>query len=322
MINKLPRILSERFVTSSNALNSMLEKRQRLGGLYSEALEAKRVTIIGYSGWLGSALLGLLTRERIRRLTLVNSQSFVVFEWGTETLRGCADSIDQSLFEADLVIDMAAVTRDNPNNLDLETAKRINDRLHDRGIALINRNLCGRYLGFSSGAALDLPPNLDWYGDSKRRFEENFRNAARPGDRLLRIWSTSGSFCPKPKSFALTEFLMQAATKGSIEVRSESPVFRRYAPIEETIFWGLMSSDTDHILDSGGELVELLELAEVVRRTINPQANIVFTRSTKIEAHPYRSSNESHDDEMLKLGIQAMTLEEQICNSCLGLEFA
>lgn len=301
-------------------LASTFSKRSELTKLYGRAIGKNSVTIIGFSGWLGSALVGILDWSDLKRLTLINSTTFKTFEWGHLVAEGFVEPDSNRHFEVDLVIDFAAVTRDNPKKLSLDEARSVNDKLHERGIRLIEDNICGRYVGFSSGASLEKPPRLDWYGETKLRFEQKFLDQARTTDRLLRIWSTSGSYCSKPRSFALTDFIVQAATRSAIKVSSDSPVFRRYAPIEETILWGLATSHPDPILDSGGYRVEMIELAERTGRILNPSAQIEFSRSRTRETYPYISGNGHHEAEMLKLGYEAMSLEEQICNSCVGLD--
>ena len=177
----------------------------------------------------------------------------------------------------------------------------------------------GRYLGVSSGAALNTFAG-DKYGEAKSRFEDVFQSCHRSEDRVARVWSVSGAFCTKPSAFALTDFIRQASTGNVIRINSATPVFRRYCAIEE-VFAVTILGDGRRLFDSGGTRVEMMDLAEAVRSVVNPAARIVRASSGgEAVGAEYFSTNDDFEISMSRLGLEPMKINEQIANAMRGLQ--
>jgi nucleoside-diphosphate-sugar epimerase len=206
--------------------------------------------------------------------------------------------------------------------MDFESYVRENKKLIMDAGSVARLPSVEKFVGFSSGAAVHLAGQKDFslennpYGALKKEYEETLDTAskeARADISIARVWSVSGSQVTKPDLFALSNLIMQAKT-GHIEVRAPQKVFRRYAAIEDVIAVALSDSGLNgaQIFDTGGELIEIGELANLVKALVNPEAKIQRTQQIEGIVDDYHSDGESWKRLVEEIGIEAADLETQI----------
>jgi nucleoside-diphosphate-sugar epimerase len=135
-------------------------------------------------------------------------------EWDLDRVRGFAPTV---------VIDCAFLTRDLVGTMPLEDYLARNRQLTERMLQAAALESTRRVVTVSSGAAvfpvdaLSQPIDVNPYGHLKREAEEALGSLAT--DRgvsavVARAWSVSGSLVQKPRSYALSDMILQAAAGG------------------------------------------------------------------------------------------------------------
>ena len=279
-----------------------------------------RVLILGYSGWFGSSASELLNQTGAQILGS-NSRGLKMISDGPKNiyagmLQGCKE------FEPTIVIDSAFLTREKIQVLGTETYISINKTLMNQALEVRELKSVERFIGISSGAArgplTSTPTSLleNPYGSLKSQYENllmtsDFR--VKEGSVLLRAWSMSGPHVRNPELFAFFDLIKQS--KGRImRIRSNAHVYRRYSDVEDLLAVGLASTTGGSTVDSGGELVEIGELAKIIREVLGSTAEI-HREVTSSEDDHYYSDGESWNQESSRVGLSPKTLREQIAYS-------
>lgn len=254
-----------------------------------------RVLVTGANGWFGRSALHALreydvevyaTSNRTTSL-VVGGREFAVRPWDENSINN---------FEPAAVIDCAFLTKELLPEYAIEDYFATNRLLIARANWLANLPSVKHFIGFSSGARLTDPTSP--YGRLKAEYELEIEASARRKPELAaviaRAWSVSGRFVTKPSLFAFSDFILQAET-GVIRVSSQGLVNRRYVSIEDLVLVssGLAREPGFQILDSGGELVELGQLAQKVIETLNPKAQVQRKLSPGYPENNYHSDNAS-----------------------------
>jgi hypothetical protein len=292
----------------------MIAKALLLRELVSEALAGQAVLITGSSGWFGQVLLALIDERQVKTLYLQSRNEVVVKRHGK-----LEASIKPGDFEAtaDVIIDLAFETRDKHTSLTgADDPISGNYSLLNAVDGYLTSRRFGRYLGISSGAAVE-QNTRDPYGSAKAKLEQIFHEKGTEEDRIARVWSVSGAFCTKPKLFAFSDFMTQAMQGDSIEVKATSLTYRRYCAIEEVLAI-LISGKCPPLFDSGGHLIEIGDLALAIGKALNPSASVNREVDETAPKSNYYSTEQSFEDCLTHLGLVPMTLEEQIENALRG----
>jgi nucleoside-diphosphate-sugar epimerase len=102
----------------------------------------------------------------------------------------------------------------------------------------------------------------------------------------------TGSYCTKPESFAFTDLIAQAKL-GLIEIKAKHLVYRRYCPIEDVLALAMLASSpgSNPIFDTGGDLIEIGDLAKLVVELVNPNAEIRRRLDKTLPQDSYHSDN-------------------------------
>lgn len=279
-----------------------------------------RVLILGYSGWFGSSASELLARTGAQILGS-NSRGLKVISDGPKNiygsmLQGCKE------FEPNIVIDSAFLTREKIQVLGTETYISINKTLINQALEISELKSVERFIGISSGAArrplTSRPTALleDPYGALKSEYENLLTTSdlrLKKGSVLLRAWSMSGPHVRNPELFALFDLIKQSKSR-IMRVRSDARVYRRYSDVEDLLAVGLASTTGGHTVDSGGELVEIGDLAKMIKEVLGATAEI-HREVTSSEDDHYYSDGDSWNVEASRVGLSPKTLREQIAYS-------
>ncbi len=261
-----------------------------------------RILVTGATGWFGRTMLRLL-RGHPNVLAVSSVRSPGVSEWSSESVRA---------FRPTVVANFAFLTRDHLLSLDEITFSQTNEMLTERLLFALEQETVRLAVTVSSGAALD-PQDL--YGRLKAR-EEVAALSHVSSERVVvvpRVYSISGPYVRRPEAYALSSFVTQAL-RGTIHIEAAGPVYRRYSSVSDvlTVALGLAECGLSGVVESGGDLVEMQDLANTVRRVVNPKA--IVTREPMVSTVPqiYASDDSSWRTACARVLLKPQTLEEQV----------
>jgi nucleoside-diphosphate-sugar epimerase len=294
----------------------------------SEAIAPRdRVLVIGATGWFGRTASALLFESGAERLVVASRpRSFTV---GGTTLSAIAwDSAAIEDFAPTIVIDCAFLTRDLIGEMSLESYVARNRQLTANLLSVASMESVHKVVTISSGAAvhptdailgtLDSNP----YGFLKREAEESLSELGRArgiATVVARAWSVSGAFVQKPRSYALSDMIMQAS-QGAIAIRATNSVFRRYTAVEDLLAVSLLAARVPefHTIEGGGQLVEMSELATLVRAIVNPEASVTRPALQSRDADRYYPPGEPWERACHDNNFTSGDLREQITTANAG----
>ncbi len=286
----------------------------------ANVLATDRILILGAGGWFGSTMLDLChqfdssailaigARNRIHR---VRDRVWQIHEFSRDLVEN---------FSPTVVANFAYVTPQAAGIMKSSEIREINGCLTEAYLWSSQLEQVRLSLTVSSGAASSEASSE--YGSGKLR-EELMVSKLSSAERsvvILRAYSVSGPFVRQPMSFALSNFVLQART-GRISVEASRPTFRRYVSCRDLLRVGMAVAVNREftMIESGGQLVELGELAELVLRVVNPSATIDRPPLVSLEPLIYASVSETWDDACRSLNFVPMSLEEQIAEVAASL---
>ncbi len=269
--------------------------------LAAQALGNDRVLITGASGWLGRTALDLLAPLGLPTLALANRPRTI--RVGDREIQCRAwDDQEVAAFAPTVVLDCAFLTRDHVANMPLDEYVATNRALIQRLVYATQLPGVRLALTVSSGAAvhphdaLDGPVEDNPYGYLKREAEHRLAQAAAQSGAVpivARAWSISGAHMQKPQGYALGS-MIRDADSGAIRIVARHPVFRRYVLAEELLALSIAEGGVGPaIINSGGELVEMAELAARIAAVVRP--NAVISRDEVNPRNPDRYHSDGQD---------------------------
>lgn len=267
-----------------------------LGSLSSD----DRVLVTGAGGWFGRTAIAMTRKAGVDLLATGSKDQNIEIDGQGQPVQ--AQSLEAiSAFKPTVVIDTAFVTRERLSVLGHKTYVETNQKLIDQSLAIAALPWVRKYVGFSSGATMHLAGQASFsleenpYAAQKRIYESKIAETARSLQvdvSVARIWSVTGSYVTKPESFAFSDLITQARL-GQINIRSNHAVFRRYCSVEDVLAIAILPKVPGSItvFDTGGELVELGELAELIVELVYPNAEIRRRLDTALPQDNYHSDN-------------------------------
>ena len=132
---------------------------------------------------------------------------------------------------------------------------------------------------------------------------------------IARAWSVSGGHVQNPRDYALSGMILDGLEDGLISVHSNHLIYRRYSAVEELLALAMHASESPGLshVDSGGPLVEIEELAELVSAAISGSKVLgdeSIRDSNNVDS--YFSDGDAWDEETERSGLRPLTLESQI----------
>ena len=291
-------------------------------GLASKFLESSdRALVTGATGWFGQTAVALLDLLGIQKKLIasrsrdfmIGSREFHAEVWNDVSIRR---------FNPTVVIDAAYLTREFANSFSGNEYVTQNRLLTNRLISLVEMPALRKVVTFSSGdAAKHLTKETaadidnDPYGFLKFEAENAVAEAFSKGGidySIIRAWSLSGALVTKIHGFAFSEFIVQAIN-GRVEVQADRKVYRRFCLIEEAISLGLHhNSSIDGVLDTGGSLIEIHDLAAQIVGLVNPMASVTAAAYEGNTDDCYFSDNSSWETSCQTSGLVTLSIPEQI----------
>lgn len=278
-----------------------------------------RVLITGPTGWFGRTALELTQRLELETLLIGSQAKDFVFGGKTYHQHAWNKSLVNE-FEPELVIDTAFITREKVKDLGLATYVNANRQIMAQSYELAELDSVRTYVGFSSGAAVARMKNAqisqDPYGNLKKEFEEKLELISRECAAnivLIRPWSVAGTNLTKPEIFAFSNLIMQART-GLIKINATGPVWRRFCSVDDLLIAGVILGDGKKftLLESGGELIEIQELAQRITEALGSKSLIIRDSQSSSAPDDYHSDGAIWEEAVRSLGLVPKTLDEII----------
>jgi nucleoside-diphosphate-sugar epimerase len=288
-----------------------------------------KVAIFGASGWFGREALELCLGDQGEREVRAFASKPLEIELGKKNLSAEIFSLkDLMLFEPELIIDAAFVTREHASRVGLATYEEVNRQIMEDCFSAIRIPSVRKVIGFSSGVVIprfekeNSADDGGLYASLKRDYETTLQHLSLELDKdttVLRTFSVSGTYNNRPRQFAFSSMVLDAM-RGSITINSSGPVIRRYMDISDLIAVGLGARNEGfQVIESGGPILEIGELAEEIRRTVNPRSSI-YRVEGEARSNFYASDGKSWEAALEACGIRAKTLVEQITNTWACME--
>lgn len=247
----------------------------------------ERFAVTGASGWLGQTALELLaralgpTRFRESVTGFASANRVVTLRDGMMVHLRPLEELPRVTPAPTHLLHFAFLTRDRLAELGLPAFVLANLAITATVVGAIEAHRPLGVFTTSSGAVYasdgsfvtDVKANP--YGALKYIEELAVRRAAADaGGRSIvtRIFSLGGAYMTKPQLYALGDLVLQALAGGPIKIRASGRIERSYCAATDVVTLGLCcllrDSCDDLQFDSGGEVIEVGQLAQRVRSVL------------------------------------------------------
>jgi nucleoside-diphosphate-sugar epimerase len=280
-----------------------------------------RVLVTGAGGWFGRTAIAMTRKSGLTLLATGSKDQQIEIDGQDQSVQ--AQSLEIiAAFKPTVVIDTAFVTRERLPILGHKTYIETNQKLIDQSLAIAALPSVRKYIGFSSGATMHLAGHASFsleenpYAAQKRIYESKIFEIARALDcdiSVARVWSVTGSYCTKPQAFAFTDLISQARL-GLIEIKAKHLVYRRYCALEDVLALAMLPSAPggNPIFNSGGDLIELGELAKIVVDLVNPNAEIHRQIDPQVTPDDYHSDSGDWGELVQSAELARDSISEQV----------
>lgn len=269
-------------------------------------LSGHRVLVTGSTGWFGKTLTTLLG-DKVNHLRISSTGANGTFSYDPTMIRD---------FEPTLVFNFAFLTEDKIPLYGPKKFKEVNRALISNAVDLCQIESVRGFVSISSGAVSHLErdlPNTSIYSELKKEEELALLQSAEGLSLVIpRVYSVSGPHVKYPSGYAFSSFV-EAALDGKIKVEAANKTYRRYCSVEDVlrVCGSLVLNKESKIFETGGDLVELRDLAQIVRREVNPGSRIEFATPNGGESR-YHSDNRDWLELCGSKGIHPSSLLRQI----------
>lgn len=240
---------------------------------------SSRFVLTGPSGWVGRAMLDALAHRHGGTLNgcvraFGSHARSMELPWGEQIDVHPLETITPGDVSGAHVIHLAYLTKEKAEQLGEPGFLAANKMIDDALLAAIGSAAPATLFVASSGAAslAERGVNLHVYGLAKLSQETRFLEwGASAGVPVIagRIFNIAGPYINKLRSYAISDFALQAREQGEIHIRAREPVLRSYLHVADlcalVIEAALQGIGRERPVDlCGGEIVEMEDLAAVV----------------------------------------------------------
>jgi hypothetical protein len=101
---------------------------------------------------------------------------------------------------------------------------------------------------------------------------------------------------------------------GLIQIKAKRHVYRRYCAIEDVLALALLPNgpESDSIFSTGGDLIELGDLAKLVAELVNPNAEIRRQIDPELPSDDYYSDSKDWDDRSKYAKLAKDSISDQV----------
>jgi nucleoside-diphosphate-sugar epimerase len=280
-----------------------------------------RVLVTGAAGWFGRTAIAMTGGASLELLATGSKDQKIEIDGQSQAVHTQTLEIILA-FRPTVIIDSAFVTRERLPVLGHKAYIEANQKIIDESLAIAAMPSVRKYIGFSSGATKHLAGHSSFsieenpYAAQKRMYESKISEITanlQSDISVARVWSVTGSYCTKPQTFAFTDLIAQAKL-GLIEIKAKHLVFRRYCALEDVLAIAMLPTapGSNPIFDTGGDLIELGELAKRVVNRVNPNAEIRRQIDPGLPSDDYYSDSEDWDGLLQSADLAKGSISEQV----------
>jgi nucleoside-diphosphate-sugar epimerase len=290
--------------------------------LFRKALRhGDKILISGAAGWFGQTAIAMTKTTGLEYLA-TGSRSRVIELNGENEKIESHDMNSIAAFKPTVVIDAAFLTREKIAVTGAANYIEINQAIMDCSKEIVGLASVRKYVGFSSGATVNLAGHDSFnildnpYAALKRSYEEQMLDAgswSKASITIPRVFSLTGAYVNRPDLFAFSNLILQARS-GEISIRARRRVLRRYCLVEDVIALSVSSLDQGEtlIFETGGDLVEIGELAHLIKAQIDTEMKIIRSLDQEESSDNYFSSGLEWSSLSKKQGLLEETISKQI----------
>jgi nucleoside-diphosphate-sugar epimerase len=290
------------------------------------------VVIKGATGWIGrQTAIKLVNKFRENlNLTLINSNpvDICIYNKHYQTISPSSLKLDNQI---DYFFDYAFQTREKIESLEEKQYVDVNLNLINHSVEIVKKLRPKTVVLTSSGAVYNSSKyaqtkKYKLYSELKAMQEQQITDVCKEsGSNLIivRIFNLSGEGMNKSKVYAFQEIIEKALKNEEIIVKSSYQVFRRYCDIGQLLDLLLQLSfyEENICFDSGGQLIEIHRLVEVVKTSLNSNSPIFFEPIDSLSTpDKYYSSSDKYELLIRKfLNQDSLSIESQVVKTAQDL---
>lgn len=277
--------------------------------LVSQSLtDDDRILILGAGGWFGQTLKNLLPQNA--------SVLAHVRRTSDQPLHDFKDEVQA--FNPTAVANFAFLTPHFLRTMDDASYLATNRAIFDRFLFALSLPQVRLGIHASSGAVAapmdSISSGYSLYREVKA-LEESLILETDSAERcmVVRAYSVSGPYVRVPEKYAFSDMVGQALS-GGVRVQSQRPTWRRFCSVADllSVAVAMGASHGGGLIESGGESLEMRELAAAVVETVSPSASVVCADWTTDEPSIYASDNTSWVTSCQSVGFTPTPLSRQI----------
>ena len=290
------------------------------------------VVIKGATGWIGrQTAIKLVNKFRENlNLTLISSNpvDICIYNKHYQTISPSSLKLDNQI---DYFFDYAFQTREKIDSLEEKQYVDVNLNLINHSVEIVKKLRPKTVVLTSSGAVYNSSKyaqtkKYKLYSELKAMQEQQITDVCKEsGSNLIivRIFNLSGEGMNKSKVYAFQEIIEKALKNEEIIVKSSYQVFRRYCDIGQLLDLLLQLSfyEENICFDSGGQLIEIHRLVEVVKTSLNSNSPIFFEPIDSLSTpDKYYSSSDKYELLIRKfLNQDSLSIESQVVKTAQDL---
>jgi nucleoside-diphosphate-sugar epimerase len=274
-----------------------------------------RFLITGASGWFGRTLVDQLIKAEVPFMCIGSHRRVEAFS-GKRIEIYTYEDVEVLEFSPTAIVDFAFLTRDKSGVISPQDYEETNRRLTDQALTLARIDSVKALITTSSGASVH--GVVDSYSQLKREAEGKFLDETMKLGKSwvnIRAWSVSGPFIRNINGYAFSKFVHDAVFVGKISIDSRHMVFRRYVDVGDLVSVAIqlaLSGAFTGTIDSGGELVELEQLAHRIFEVIQAEPRIEVSRSRLQSVDDYFTRSARWEGVCRNLDYEPLNLNSQI----------
>jgi len=283
-----------------------------------------QIVIYGAKGWIGRSAVSVVFSKKAhriqRQILLVGSKTEQLINSGELTQIYSADDAKSFVSKNCIFLNAAYLRREKLDLYSPDEYMRKNREIIGFGENLLRQKKIKTFINLSSGAAnqnIDSVKNEgnNIYAKCKLDDEVLIQNASDSASAALincRIYSISGRFLNEFENLAFSLFIKQALTKPNTIIVESPNTYRSYLDAIDLIkvLFELSLTSNSYMIDSGGFLIKLGQLADIIV-TMIPAVSVTKLDYGNKSAH-YYGDFEVFNNFAAKFGIKLLDIEGQI----------
>ncbi len=294
-------------------------------------LNYDQIVIYGAKGWVGRSAVELLFNGNPylieNQILLIGSKTQSAHEAHLPVKVYSTSDAYGLLGKKIFFLNAAFLRREKLTGMTVLQYEKANENITQFGVNLINSGRVKTFVNLSSGVANqgkieDIEDVTDPYAKAKIISESLYETACNSINSQLincRIYSMSGKYINEFNNLALTSFLAQGMKEKHLIKVSSPSTLRSYVDSIDlvNVLFRLALQGSDFNLDSGGELISLGDLAEVVC-SVDENARVVYPEVFE-KSPDYFGDYKIFNEFAKSLGVPLKNIKEQVLETSKAL---